>query len=107
VRLKVALASQQLVELLNVLSTSPGWSREAVARAVCSFDREQIIKESGDEEGVASQRSAPSTCAAEGKGSFAGLDLNALNYSSYVATTSIKLQCCWSLLASVCFTVFE
>ena len=39
-RLKVALAGQQLVELLNVLAAKPGWSRHAVARAVCAYATE-------------------------------------------------------------------
>lgn len=36
-RLKIALSGQQLVELLNVLSSQPGWDRHAVARAVCAY----------------------------------------------------------------------
>ena len=68
VRLKVALAGQQLVESLNVLSAAPGWSREAVARAVCAYHE---------------ARGFGTTPCSLDEGGFGGLDLNALNYSSF------------------------
>ena len=70
VRLKVALAAQQQIELLNVLASSRGWSRAAVARAVCAAYAEAL---------------SPSLPCAAPHGGFGGLDLNALNYSAFSA----------------------
>ena len=97
VRLKVALAGQQMVELLNLLAAAPGWTRDAVARAVCSFDREAVVESKGR-----SPSSPPSTCAGPTAGSFAGLDLNALNYSAYSAQQlgSLRLRVLSTVLAA-------
>ncbi len=66
-RLKVALAGQQLVELLNILASKQGWSRHAVARAVCNYVTEVLPPQ-------------PHPCALA-VGGFEGLDLNNLEYS--------------------------
>jgi hypothetical protein len=87
VRLKVALAGQQLMEALNALSAAPGWSRPAVARAVCAYSLET------------SSGGAPCATAV---GGFGGLDLNALNYSSFSTEqlSTMRLRVFSTLLAT-------
>ena len=72
-RLKVSFAGQQLVELLNILSSQPGWSRHAAARAVCAYATETLPSQM-----------AQSPCHKASLG-FEGLDLNSMDYSGLSA----------------------
>ena len=87
-RLKVALAGQQLVELLNMLASQPGWSRHAVARAVCAYVTEVLPK----------TQQQPCALAV---GGFEGLDLNALDYSGLSAQQlgDLRIQVIATMLA--------
>lgn len=89
-RLKVSLAAQQLVELLNILSSQPGWSRHAVARAVCTYATEALPSQM-----------AQSPCRKDSLG-FEGLDLNSMDYGGLSAKQlgNLRLRIIATILAA-------